>query len=217
MMGTDFRPFLQGDAIEAAYAAPVSADEVALLLGPPGKRRIAYASVRNGVLRREIPVPGGNARALAVSSSLQTIYYVAQDTIYAMPETGGPPVRLAEGEDLAIDPAGRLLVIHNSKGMVRLQLPSGAAEPIVLPPGIRLATGSLSPSAIDRKGRVLLGVVTPHDFDYKPAIADGGTVTVILADRPGDNLVPGWTPEGDVIAVHDLLRSELWRFSQVGQ
>jgi hypothetical protein len=25
----------------------------------------------------------------------------------------------------------------------------------------------------------------------------------------------GWTPEGDVIAVHDLLRSELWRFSEV--
>jgi hypothetical protein len=60
-------------------------------------------------------------------------------------------------------------------------------------------------------------VVTPLDFDYKPAIADGRTVTVISADRPGDNLVPGWTPEGNVIAVHDLLRSELWRFSQVAR
>ena len=115
MMGTDFRPFLQADAADVAYAAPVSADEVALLLGAPGKRRIAFVSVRNGVLRREIPVPGGNATALAVSSSLKTIYYVAEDTIYSMPETGGPPVRLAEGEDLAIDPAGRMLVIHNSR------------------------------------------------------------------------------------------------------
>jgi predicted Ser/Thr protein kinase len=217
MPGTDFRPFLQGDAVEAAYASPVSADEVALLLGPPGKRRIGFASVRNGVLRRELPVPGGNATMVAVSSSLKTIYYVAQGTVYSMPDAGGPPARLTEGEDLAIDPAGRLLVIHSSQGMVRLQLPSAAAEPIVLPAGMRLASVNLSPSAIDRKGRILLGVVTPQDFDYKPAIVDGRTVTVIAADRPGDNLVPGWTPEGDVIAVHDLLRSELWRFSQAAK
>ena len=217
MPGTDFRPFLQGDAGEAAYASPVSADEVALLLGPPGKRRIGFASVRNGVLRREIPVPGGNATMVAVSSSLKTVYYVAQDTVYSMPNTGGPPARLTEGEDLAIDPAGRLLVIHSSQGMVRVQLPSAGAEPIVLPAGMRLASVNLSPTAIDRKGRILLSVVTPQDFDYKPAIVDGRTVRVIAADRPGDNLVPGWTPEGDVIAVHDLLRSELWRFSQAAK
>jgi hypothetical protein len=64
-----------------------------------------------------------------------------------MPEAGRTPVRLAGGEDLAIDPAGRLLVIHNSQGMVRVELPSAAVEPIVLPAGMRLATGYLSPSA----------------------------------------------------------------------
>ena len=217
MPGKDFRPFLQGDAREAAYASPVTTDEVALLLGPPGKRRIGFASVRNGVLRREIPVPGGNATALAVSSSLQTIYYVAQETVYSMPESGGPPVRLTEGEYLTIDPAGRMLVVQTSQGIVRVHLPSGAAEPIVLPSGIRLATGDLSPTAIDQKGRILLSVVTPQDFDYKAAIVDGRRVTVISADRPGDNLVPGWTPQGDIIGVHDVLRSELWRFSRVAK
>jgi hypothetical protein len=168
------------------------------------------------VLKREIPVPGGNATSIAVSSSLKTIYYIAQNTIYAMPEGGGPPVRFAEGDDMAIDPEGRLLVLHNSQGMARVQLPSKAVEPIALPAGIRLATGNLSPAAIDRKDRVLLDVVTPQAFDYKAAVAEGPVVTVISADRPGDNLVPGWTPEGDVIAMHDLLRSELWRFSQRG-
>ena len=102
-MGADFHPFLQADAADVAYAAPVSADEVALLLGPPGKRRVTFVSVHNGVVQREIPVSGGNATALAVSSSLKTIYYVAEDNIYSMPDTGGPPVRIAEGEDLAID------------------------------------------------------------------------------------------------------------------
>ena len=135
-----------------AYASPVGADEVALLLGPSGKRHIAFASVRNGVLRRDIPVPGGNATAVAVSTSLKTIYYVAQGAIYSMPEAGGPPVRFAEGDDLAIAPSGRLLVIHDSKGMARVQLPSGTAEPIVLPAGIRLAAVGLSPSAIDDNG-----------------------------------------------------------------
>jgi predicted Ser/Thr protein kinase len=216
-IGADFRPFLQADAGEAAYASAVGADEVMLLLGHPGKQLIAFASVRNGVLRREIPVPGGNATAVAFSPGLKTIYYAAQDTIYSIPETGGTPVRLAEGDDLAIDPAGRMLVIHNSRGLSRLQLPSGAAEPIVLPAGMRLATVSLSASAIDRNGRILLSVVTPQDFDYKPAIVDGRTVTLIPTDRRGDNLVPGWTPDGDIIAVHDTLRSELWRFRQVSK
>jgi len=41
----------------------VSTDEVALLLGAPGKRRIAFVSVHNGVVQREFPVPGGNATA----------------------------------------------------------------------------------------------------------------------------------------------------------
>ncbi len=217
MMGTDFRPFLQADAGEAAYASLVSADEVVLLLGPPGRRRIGFASLRNGVLRREIPVPGGNATAVVVSSSLKTIYYVVQGSIYSMPDNGGAPLRFAEGDDLAIDPAGRMLVIHNSKGIFRLQLPSGSAEPIVLPAGIRLAPMHLSASAIDRRGRILLNVVTPNHFDYEPAIADGRTVTVISPDRPGDNLVPGWAAMGDIIAVHDLLRSELWRFKHVAK
>jgi hypothetical protein len=213
--GADFRPFLQGDQSDVAYVSPVTADEVVFLLGPSGKRHIAFASVSNGVLRRDVPVPGGNATRVAVSASLKTIYYVAQGTIYSMPEDGGPPVRFAEGDDLAIAPSGRLLVIHNSKGMVRVQLPSGVAEPIVLPPGMRLASVQLSPSAIDREGRILVSVVTPDNFDYKPAIIAGGKVTVISTDRPGDNLVPGWTPDGNVIAVHDVLRSELWRFTKI--
>ena len=217
MPGADFRPFLQGEHGDVAYVSPVSADEVALLLGPSGKRQIAIASVRNGVIRREVPVPGGNATAVAVSDSLQTIYYVAEGAIYAMPEAGGPPVRLAEGDDFAIAPSGRMLVVHGSNGMVRVQLPSGAAEPIVLPAGIRIAAVALSPSAIDRTGRVLLSVVVPDNFDYKPAIVDGRSVTVISPDRPGDILAPGWTPEGDAISVHDALRSELWRFSRNGR
>ena len=208
-IGTDFRPFLQADAGEVAYASPVGADEVMLLLGHPGKRLIAFASVRNGVLRREVPVPGGDATAVAYSPGLKTIYYAAEDTIYSMPDTGGTPARVAEGDDLAVDPAGRMLVIHNSRGISRMQLPSGAAEPIVLPIGMRLATVNLSASAIDRNGRILLCVVTPQDFDYKPAIVNGRTITVIPTDRRGDNLVPGWTPDGDIIAVHDTLRSEV--------
>ncbi|MBZ5584823.1 MAG: serine/threonine-protein kinase [Acidobacteriia bacterium] len=216
-IGTDFRLFLQADAGEAAYASPAGADEVMLLLGHSGKRLIAFASVRNGVLRREVPVPGGDATAVAYSPSLKTIYYTAQDTIYSMPETGGTPERIADGDDLAIDPAGRMLVIHNSRGMSRIELPSGAAEPIALPAGMRLATVNLSPSAIDRHGRILLCVVTPQVFDYKPAIVDGRTITVIPTDRRGDNLVPGWTPDGDIIAVHDTLRSELWRFREVSK
>ena len=126
-------------------------------------------------------------------------------------------MRVAEGDDLAIDPAGRMLIIHNRQGMVRMQLPSGAAEPILLPAGMRLATVNLSASAIDRNGRILLCVVTPQEFDYKPAIVDGRTVTLIPTERRGDNLVPGWTPDGDIIAVHDTLRSELWRFREVSK
>jgi predicted Ser/Thr protein kinase len=215
-VGADFRPFLQGNQTDVACVSPVTADEVAFLVGPSGKRHIAFASVSNGVLRRDVPVPGGDATAIAVSASLKTIYYVAQGAIYSMPEEGGPPKRLTSGHDLAIAPSGRLLVIHDTKGLARVQLPSGITEPIVLPAGIRLASVDLSPSAIDREGRILISVVTPNDFDYKAAMIDGGKVRVISTERPGDNLVPGWTTDGDVISVHDVLRSELWRFTKTG-
>ena len=214
--GADFRPFLQSDHNDVTYASPAAPNEIALLMGPSGKRHIAFASVRNGVIRRDIPVPGGDATAVAVSATLKTIYYVAQDAIYSMPEEGGPPKRLTGGHDLAIAPSGRLLVIHDTKGLARVQLPSGITEPIVLPAGIRLASVDLSPSAIDREGRILISVVTPNDFDYKAAMIDGGKVRVISTERPGDNLVPGWTTDGDVISVHDVLRSELWRFTKTG-
>ena len=214
--GADFRPFLQSDHDDVTYASPAAPNEIALLMGPSGKRHIAFASVRNGVIRRDIPVPGGDATAVAASATLKTIYYVAQDAIYSMPEEGGPPKRLTSGHDLAIAPSGRLLVIHDTKGLARVQLPSGITEPIVLPAGIRLASVDLSPSAIDREGRILISVVTPNDFDYKAAMIDGGKVRVISTERPGDNLVPGWTTDGDVISVHDVLRSELWRFTKTG-
>ncbi len=48
-----------------------------------------------------------------------------------------------------------------------------------------------------------------------PAIVNGGIVTVIPIDRPGDNLVPGVDSRGDVISAHDIRRSELWRFSNI--
>ena len=214
--GADFRPFLQADHNNVAYAAPAGPNEVALLMGASGKRQIAFASVSNGVLRRTVSIPGGNATAVAVSVSLKTIYYVAEGAIYSMPEGGGMPVRLAAGDDLAMSPSGRLLVIHDGKGMARIQLPSGAPEPIVLPAGMRIAAVRLSPSAIDGEGRILLSVVTPNEFDYKPAMIEGGKVTLISPDRPGDNLAPGWTPDGNVIAMHDVLRSELWRFKKLG-
>ena len=123
---------------------PCTTDEVALLLGPPGKRRIGFASVRNGVLRREIPVPGGNATAAGrLLQPPNHLLRCSSDTVYAMPESGGPPVRLTEGEDLTIDPQGRMLLVQTSRGMVRVHLPSAAAEPIVLPSGVRLATGNI--------------------------------------------------------------------------
>ena len=152
MMGADFHPFLQADATDVAYAAPVSADEVALLLGPPESAASPLSLFTTAWSSGKFQFPAAMRRPWPVSSSLKTIYYVAEDNIYSMPDTGGPPVRIAEGGDLAIDPAGRMLVIHNSKGIVRIQLPSGASEPIVLPAGMRLAAVNLSASAINQKG-----------------------------------------------------------------
>ena len=172
--GADFRPFLQGDHSDVAYASPAGRMKSHFCWVLPESaisRLLPSATVSSGA---DVSVPGGDATAIAVSASLKTIYYVAQGAIYSMPEEGGPPMRLTGGHDLAIAPSGRLLVIHDSKGLARVQLPSGITEPIVLPAGIRLASVDLSPSAIDREGRILISVVTPNDFDYKAAMIDGG-------------------------------------------
>lgn len=216
-MDGDFRPFLQASmGGEAEYAAPAGDDEVVLLLGSAGNRRIGFASTGNGALKREIAIPGGSATAVAVTPDLQTLYYSARGSIYSLPVAGGSPSQIAAGEDLAMAPSGRFLAIKSAQGLARIPLPAGPAEPIAIPAGMRLAVVGLSPASIDRDGRILFNVVVPDGWHYKAAIADR-TVALIPVDRPGEDLVPGWMPGGDIVAAHDHLGSSIWRFRQTRQ
>jgi hypothetical protein len=108
-------------------------------------------------------------------------------------------------------PSGRFLAIKGAKGIIRMPLAAGPAEPIAIPSGMRLAVVNLSPASMDAEGRILFNVVVPDAWHYKVAIA-GRTVGLIPIDHVGEDLAPGWMPGGDIVAAHDHLGSTIWRF-----
>jgi len=218
--GSEFRPLLQTSEEITSPLAPAGPDAVALLVGASGHRRIALASVANGQILRELPIPPGEEpRGLAVSPDRTTLYYAQGGGVYSL-SGSGPPKRIAEGDTITLDPSGRYLYAkqfgRDPIRLVRIDTASGREEEVRLPPAPRLTEVGLSPTAVDAKGRILLDTTSPLTWFYRAAILDTATgkMTLIPLSVFGDSLAPGWTPDGKIVAAGAGLSATLWRYRQ---
>ena len=83
-----------------------------------------------------------------------------------------------------------------------------------MPADYDLTSQTLSPNAVDARGRILVTVLSAHDFYYPTAVLDpaGPSLTVIPVAFEGDISVAGWTPDGRIVARGQRYMSALWRY-----
>jgi hypothetical protein len=215
--GSELRPLLQTSEETTSPLAPAGSDAVAMLVGSSGHRRIALASIAHGRILREVQIPPGELRGLAVSPDLTTYYYAQGGVIYAQSGDGSPR-RLAEGDTIALDPTGRYLYAKqmefNPIRLIRIDTASGGVEQVPLPPSPRIAAVELSPTAVDARGRILLDTTSPSMWFYQAAVLDTAQrkLTVIPLAVTGDSMAPGWTPDGKIVSAGAGLTGSLWRY-----
>jgi eukaryotic-like serine/threonine-protein kinase len=216
--GFELRALLQTTEETTSPLAPAGSDAVAMLVGGSGHRRIALASIANGRILREVQIPPSELRGLAVSPDRTTFYYAQGGLVYA--QAGGQPKRLAEGDTIALEPAGRYLYAkqmgYNPIRLVRIDTGSGREEEVQFPTSPRISAVELSPTAVDVRGRILLDTTSPSTWFYRAAVLDPaqGKLTVIPLSFSGDSMAPGWTPDGKIVSAGAGLTGSLWRYRQ---
>jgi len=147
---------LVNSAEETTFPATVFGDDVAFNMGSGNARRIALASLGDGrVLRR---YKSRSDAGLSASPDGKTLYYSFAGGIWAQPVEGGEPTRIADGEDVVVDPTGQHLYVKRSRNgavtMFRLSVRGTDAEELPIPPAYQLGFPPLSPAAVDARGRV---------------------------------------------------------------
>jgi hypothetical protein len=192
---------------------------MAFRLGTPPKDVIAVASLRDGRILKRLSLKAADIRSLALSPDGQTLYYASGGAIWSVPvDESAPPRRVVEGDDAAIDPAGRYLYVKELArqpiALIRVPVEGGAGEPIPIPASLRLTNDPISPSAVDSQGRVLLEVATSDSFFYGTAVYDPArqSVTRVPVKFEGDVWTPGWTSNGRIAAEGARYASTVWRY-----
>jgi len=98
--------------------------------------------------------------------------------------------------------------------LFRVPVAGGDEIPLPVPADYDLTSQPLSPNAVDARGRILVTVLSAHDFYYRTAVLDpaGPSFTVIPLAFEGDISVAGWAPDGRIVARGTRYRSALWRY-----
>jgi len=210
-------PF-SGTAEETKFPVAVTGPkEIAFVIGTD-RRTIGIASIATGRITRRIAFDKGSVSAMLATPDGQTLYCNAGRAIWVQPVSGGDATRLRTGAAVAIDPAGKyMVVIDVQEGRTRLlkvslgenpeqEIPiSGEARPYIS------ATG-----AIRKDGKLLIGLQAPDSWFLDPAVVDvaTGRATRIPIDVLGDSFSMAWTPDGQVLAAVTGLQSSLWKFQR---
>jgi eukaryotic-like serine/threonine-protein kinase len=215
----DFVPLVETREETLAPSTRVGDDQVAFMIGSDSSRTIALASASDGrILRRLKGAAGVPVTFLAASPDGNTLYYVSTGDVWAIPSTDGTPRKIHAGDGLAVDPNGREIIVNlNEKGgvrLVRVSLQDGSERKISLPGNVRPTPIALGGNAMDRSGKMLVGIVPPDSWFFGAAVLDlkGGSVTRIPLNYTGDTLNMAWAQDGRVLASGEELVSHIWRF-----
>jgi DNA-binding winged helix-turn-helix (wHTH) protein/Tol biopolymer transport system component len=216
--GGNFVSLLPGNEETAPPMAQVANDEVALMVGSPPARALAIASVKEGrIIHRFTATEGQQIVEVEPSPDGKSLYYVSSGSIWSISSRGGNPRRVCAGDGVAADPNGRdLIVILFEQERVRLErvpLSGGPVKPIPVRNNV-LIQNYLAPGALNKDGKLLVGVTPRDSWYYGPGILDlaSGKLTPIPLDYKGDVYAHGWTSDGHILAAGAPFISHIWRF-----
>jgi len=215
----DFVPLIETREDTLPPVTRVGDNQVAFMIGSGSSQTIALASASDGRIHRRLKgVAGVLVNFLAASPDGATIYYVSSGDVWAIPATDGTPRKIHAGDGLAVDPNGREIIVNlNEKEgvrLVRVSLQDGSARKISLPGNVRPSPYALGGNAMDRSGKLLVGIVPPDSWFWAAAILDlkSGSATRIPLNYTGDTFYMAWARDGRALAVGEELVAHLWRF-----
>jgi Tol biopolymer transport system component/tRNA A-37 threonylcarbamoyl transferase component Bud32 len=213
--GTLAVPFLGTDAPAKGPAAMLGGDRVMAWSGA-NLDTLLIASAVDG--RIEGRIPGfGDVTEFVGSPDGRTIYFARAGGIWSMPASGGTPKRLRDGDDVAVDPGGRYLVVETNAAdrvhLFHVPLDGTAEREIPVHGRIPLSPQAIIPDAVAADGRILVTAVSPALWHWPAGILDPKTGKLeLLPTGPDYDVTAAWTPDGRIVAVGDALAGSLWRF-----
>ena len=217
--GSEARPLIDTPAETNAPMVQMGADRVALVLGTTPKRKVVLASITTGQIVGTIDgIDAEKIQQLAATPDGKTLFYVADNFVWAIATEGGPPRRVRRGDGVAIHPDGKYLVIKLDERervrLVRMAWPSGAESPLRVNEGpLRIAFGDFTPNAIARDGRILVRVGSAASWYYPIAILNPETGALSrVGSTFEDMLAGGWAPDGRVVTKTSAMHASLWRY-----
>ncbi len=188
------------------------------ITGADGRANLAAIAAKTGRIVKRFG--GVKIKHVAGSPDGKTIFFTNESQVWRMSVDGGKPERVTAGNQVAIDPAGRYLVVSRitdaGAQLVRVPLDGGAEVPIALH-GLHHAPGGLMPNAIGRDGRIALEVVSPQSWFWPAAILDPAAGTIALtASGKGYDMWTGWAFDGSLVSTASPLQSRMWRVKPKG-
>jgi eukaryotic-like serine/threonine-protein kinase len=217
--GGSFVRLIETTEETAPPMAHVGNNEVAFIVGSPPAQMLALASVKEGrILRRFKSTEGKDVGAVAASPDGKALYYASSGKIWSVPSQGGNPHEICAGDGVAADTNGRDLIVNLiERERVRLErvpLSGSPLQEIQLGDDLPLIPNALCPNAINKRGKLLVGVVPRDSWFNRLAILDLSTskITQVPLNYAGDVVMPGWGNDGGILLTAFPMRAHIWRF-----
>jgi hypothetical protein len=217
--GADFVPLLDTRDETSSPATSFGDDQVALVLGTGNEAEVVIASVAEGRLVRRLKgTQGWQISSVAGSLDAKTLYFGADGFIWSIPITDGTPQKIAEGDNVSIDPNGRELVVTrnlvSNPVLVKVPLAGGKQEIVPLENGQSIAPVPVGARALNKEGKMLIAVSPADSWFFRVVVLDPATghVRPIPITYAGDTISANWTADGHVLSVGLPLKSHVWRF-----
>jgi hypothetical protein len=203
----------------AGPMAAVGSGEIAFLIGPVPRRTIALAAVSTGRISRKIVFDKGDITSLAAAPDGHTLYSAAGGDVWSIPLSGGDPKKIHAGDAITLDPMRRALLVQiieaSRTRLVRVPLDGSPEREVPESEPFRVYPYTIMPNSIDKQGRVLALAVGVSSWFTPPALIDldSGRITPIRPERQFMYTFAEWSGDGQVIALRNILRSTIWKFS----
>jgi hypothetical protein len=224
--GKSPEPFVVDAHDETSFPVTwVGTERVALRMGSGKGARIAIVSVATGSIVTTLStIPANDILSLAGAQDALRLYYTSNGFVWEADVGGSPPRRICPGNEVAVSPDGRrLLVQRNSADGNHLVWVAASGNPVEEPIAIHdtlevvMGGANLSPTAVGKDGRIAVRVIRAGSWYAPAALLDPrtGRFDVLKPGFTVDAAQPGWAPDGSVVSWGGGIQSSIWRFRPV--